>query len=77
MVKCLYVCNEKAYFLYSRDFDDLYMIGAVCLSVTKVNISVSRGFVVSPVSRHIPYSKGSRNRKTTKSHEIITFQGIL
>ena len=22
-VVCMYVCNEKAYFLYSRDFDDL------------------------------------------------------
>ena len=29
----MYVCNEKAYFLYSRDFDDLYIIGAVCMYV--------------------------------------------
>ena len=41
---CMYVCNEKAYFLYSRDFDDLYIIGAVCMSVTKVIISVFKGF---------------------------------
>ena len=34
-------------------------------------------FVISPVSRHFPYSKVSRNSQTTKSLEIMTFQGIL
>ena len=30
-----------------------------------------RDFVVSPVSIHFPYSKVSRNRKTTKSLEKV------
>ena len=37
----------------------------------------ARDFVISPVSRHFPFSKGSRNSKTTESLEkIIIFNGF-
>ena len=39
--------------------------------------SYSRDLVFPLVSRHFPYSKMSRNSKTTKSFEIMIFQGIL
>ena len=37
----------------------------------------SKNLVNSPVSRHFPYLKVSRNSEMTKSFEIMTFQGIL
>ena len=36
--------------------NDLYIIGAVCLSQKSLFL-YSRDLVISPVSRHIPYSK--------------------
>ena len=41
------------------------------------NFPYSRYLVISPVYRHFPYLKVSRNSKTTKSLQIMTFQGIL
>ena len=40
-------------------------------------LKYSKNLVRSHVSGHFPYSKVSRNSKTTKSLEMITFQGIL
>ena len=48
---------------------DLSLIGAVCMSVTKVILLNELGRF--PVSGHLMYSKVSRNRKTTKSLEIM------
>ena len=43
---CLYVCNQKAYFLYSRDLVNSHVYR---------HIPYSKNLVVSPVSRHFPY----------------------
>ena len=58
------VCHENAYFPYSKDF---------VVSPVYRHFTYSRYFVISPVYRH---QKESRNSKTTKSLEIITFQGV-
>ena len=50
-----------------------------CLETVKRQnpLKYSKNLVNSPVSRHIPYSKVSRNSETTISLEIMTFQEIL
>ena len=65
------VCQQKSLFLYSKDLG---------VSHVSRHIPYSKNLVVSPVYRHFPYSrylKVSRNSKTTKSLEIMTFQGIF
>ena len=63
------------------DDGDIYIM-VKCLSVCHENSEspYSRDLVVSHVYRHFPYSrylKVSRNSKTTKALEIMTFQRIL
>ena len=46
-----------------HDGGDIYiMVECLCM----LRKSDPKDFVISPVSRHFPYSKVSRNRKTTK-----------
>ena len=55
MVRCLCVCVSRNCLLSSSH---LYIIGAVCLSVTKRHhFPYSKDFAVSPVYSFIPYSK--------------------
>ena len=60
--------EENAYFPYSKVF---------VVSPVYRHFPYSRYLVISPVYRHFPYLKVSRNSKTTKSLQIMTFQGIL
>ena len=51
---------------FNGDDGDLYIIGAVCLSVCVSQKSLflySKDLVISYVSRHFPFSKVSGNRK--------------
>ena len=65
---CLSVWHQNAYFPYSK----VFVVSPVCR-----HFPYSRYLVISPVYRHFPYLKVSRNSKTTKSLQIMTFQGIL
>ena len=50
-----------------------FIISNFVVSPISLHFLYLRDFVVSPVSGHFLYSKVSRNRKTTKSLEIMTF----
>ena len=69
MSVCVSVClSQKSLFLYAKN---------LVVSPVSRHFPDSRDLVVSPVSRHFPFSKVSGNSETTKSLDIITFQGIL
>ena len=59
-------------------FIDTFRIQKCLETVKRQNpFKHSKNLVNSQVSKHVPYSKVSRNSKTTKSLEIMTFQEIL
>ena len=62
MYVCMSVCNEKAYFLYSRDLVNSHVYR---------HIPYSKNLVISPVSGHFTYSKVSRKSKKTKSLAVF------
>ena len=56
------------------DDDDDDEIDELSVCPENADTPYSRDLVVSPVSEHFPYSKVSKNRKTTKSLKKSCFQ---